>query len=266
MIHPTAIVSSKAILDPTVEVGAYSIIEEGVVLGKGCIVGPYVHLIGILIAGVNNQFHTGCVIGDKPQDIKYKGEPTRIIIGDNNIFREHFTAHRSNKVGEDTVIGSNNFMMAHSHIGHNAVVGNNVIIANGALIAGHVVVSDRAFISGNCLVHQFVRVGELAIMQGGSAISKDLPPFTVARGDNGICGLNTVGLRRAGFTPEQRIELKKLYRLLFRSNLPLREAVEKGRTEFHSDIAKKMLDFIATTKRGICVDKGALFDADDSET
>ncbi|PYI81986.1 MAG: acyl-[acyl-carrier-protein]--UDP-N-acetylglucosamine O-acyltransferase, partial [Verrucomicrobia bacterium] len=161
--------------------------------------------------GAHNQFHTGCVIGDGPQDLKYKGEPTRLRIGDRNIFREHVTVHCSNKWDEDTVIGSHNFLMAHCHIGHNCMVGNHVVVANGALLGGHAVVQDRAFISGNCLVHQGVRVGMLALMQGGSAISKDLPPFTVARGDNGICGLNTVGLRRAGFTSEQRLELKRLY-------------------------------------------------------
>ncbi|MGC8829232.1 MAG: acyl-ACP--UDP-N-acetylglucosamine O-acyltransferase [Verrucomicrobiia bacterium] len=265
MIHQTAIVHPKAQIDTSVEIGAYAIIDEGVTLGRGCVVAPYVHLTGIVIAGENNHFHTGCVIGDNPQDLKYKGEPTRVIIGNNNVFREHVTIHRSNKPSEDTVIGSNNFLMAHSHVGHNAVIGNNVIVANGALIAGHVVVSDRAFISGNCLIHQFVRVGELALMQGGSAISKDLPPFTIARGDNGICGLNIVGLRRAGYTSEQRLELKKLYHFLFRSNLPLRDAVEKARAEFQSEAAKKMLDFIATTRRGVCTDKGALENGEEGE-
>jgi UDP-N-acetylglucosamine acyltransferase len=265
MIHSTAIINPKAQLDPTVVVGPYAIIDEGVKLGSGCVVGPYVHLTGVIIAGSNNRFYTGCVIGHEPQDLKYKGQPTRVIIGDNNVFREHVTVHRSNKPEEDTVIGSNNFLMAHSHVGHNAVIGNNVIIANGALIAGHVVVQDRAFISGNCLIHQFVRVGELALMQGGSAISKDLPPFTIARGDNGICGLNVIGLRRNGYAPEQRLELKKLYHFLFRSDLPLREAVEKARAEFTSEVAKKMLDFISTSKRGVCVDKGALFEDENDE-
>ncbi|MEI9960981.1 MAG: hypothetical protein WDM76_07560 [Limisphaerales bacterium] len=123
--------------------------------------------------------------------MKYKGEPTKLRIGEGNVFREHVTIHRSNKNEEDTVIGSNNFFMANSHVAHNCRIGDNVILANGALLGGHAVVHDRAFISGNCLVHQFTRVGMLAIMQGGSAISKDLPPFTVARGDNGICGLTS---------------------------------------------------------------------------
>jgi UDP-N-acetylglucosamine acyltransferase len=164
--------------------------------------------------------------------------------------------HRANKVNEDTVIGSHNFLMAHSHVGHNAVLGHHVILVNGALLGGHVMVDDSAFISGNCLVHQFVRVGTMALMQGGSAISKDLPPFTVARGDNGICGLNTVGLRRAGFSAAERLELKQLYHALFRSGLNLQAAVAAAQPKFTSAAAKTMLQFLAGTKRGVCRDTG----------
>ena len=150
--------------------------------------------------GAGNRFYAGCVIGEAPQDVKYKDEPTRLHIGDNNLFREGVTVHRSAKAGEATVIGSHNFLMVNSHVAHKCCLGNHVILANGALLGGHVEVADRVFISGNCLVHQFIRVGTLALMQGGSAISKDLPPFTIARGDNRLCGLNIIGLRRAGFT------------------------------------------------------------------
>jgi len=256
MIHPTAIIHSKAQLAPTVTVGPYAVIDEGITLGAGCVVGPYVHLAGIVLAGAGNQFHDGCVIGGPPQDLKYKDAPTRLRIGDNNVFREHVTVHRSNKVEEDTVIGSNNFLMANSHVGHNVQLGNSIIVANGVLLAGHAVVQDRAFLSGNCLIHQFVRVGTLALMQGGSAISKDLPPYTIARGDNGICGLNTLGLRRAGHNAEQRLELKRLYRALFRSGRILSAALADAQREFGSDAAKVLLDFVATTKRGVCIDKG----------
>lgn len=256
MIHPTAIIHPKAQIDPTVRVGPYAVIEQGVTLGPHCVVGPYVNLTGIVLAGAGNRFHAGCVIGDTPQDLKYKDAPTRLRIGDNNVFREHVTVHCSNKLEEDTVIGSNNFLMGHSHVGHNSLVGNNVIVANGALLAGHTVVQDRVFISGNCLVHQFVRIGTLALMQGGSAISKDLPPYTIARGDNGICGLNTLGLRRAGFTSEQRLDLKKLYRVLFRSERNLRSALDTAQEQFRSEAAQTMLKFLAETKRGVCVDKG----------
>jgi UDP-N-acetylglucosamine acyltransferase len=257
MIHSTAIIHPKAQLDPTVRVGPYAVIEEGVVLGADCVVGPHVHLTGLLLAGSGNHFHTGCVIGGPPQDLKYKDAPTRLRIGAGNVFREHVTIHRSNKLEEDTVIGSNNFLMANSHVGHNVQLGDQVIVANGALLAGHVVVQSRVFISGNCLVHQFVRVGTLALMQGGSAISKDLPPYTIARGDNGICGLNTLGLRRAGFSPEQRMELKKLYHLLFRSGRNLRTALAQAQRAPSSEAARLMLEFVAASKRGVCSDKGA---------
>lgn len=256
MIHPTAIIHPQAKLDATVQVGPYAVIDADVELGAHCVVGPHVYLTGVTKIGSHNQFHAGCVIGDAPQDLKYRNEPTRLRIGDHNVFREHFTVHRSTKIGEETIIGSNNFLMAHSHVGHNCQLGDHVIIANGALLAGHVSVQDRAFISGNCLVHQFVRVGTLAIMQGGSAISKDLPPFTVARGGNGICGLNAVGLRRAGVTAEQRLELKKLYHALFRSGKNTRVALANAQKVFSSATAKVLLDFVAGAKRGLCSDKG----------
>jgi len=256
MIHSTAIIHPKARLHPTVRVGPYSVIEEGVELGENCIIGSHVYLTGVTTIGKRNRFHAGCVIGDAPQDLKYEESPTRLRIGDDNVFREHVTVHRSNKVGEETVIGSHGFFMHHSHVAHNCLIGNRVIIAGGALLAGHVTVQDRAFISGNCLVHQFVRVGTLAIMQGGSGIGQDLPPFTVAVGVNGICGLNLVGLRRAGFTAEQRMELKRLYHALFRSGMNMRKAIAEARKEFSSPAAVVMLDFLMAAKRGVCADVG----------
>ena len=256
VIHSTAIIHSRAKLDSTVQVGPYAVIDEGVELGPHCVVGPHVYLTGLTAIGAHNQFYAGCVIGEAPQDLKYQGTPTRLRIGSHNVFREHATVHRSNKPAEETVLGDHNFLMANSHVAHNCQVGSHVILANGALLGGHVKVADRAFISGNCLVHQFVRVGTLALMQGGSAISKDLPPFTVARGDNGICGLNTVGLRRAGLTPAERLELKRLYHALFRSGLNLRAALAAARQQFTSGPAQVMLEFLAASKRGVCFDVG----------
>ena len=257
VIHPTAVVHAQAKLDPTVQVGPYAVIDEGVELGAHCVVGPHVYFTGQTTVGTHNVFHAGGVIGDAPQDLKYHGEPTCLRIGDHNVFREHFTAQRANRPETETVIGSHNFLMANGHVGHNSLVGNHVIMANGALLAGHVEVADRAFISGNCLVHQFCRVGTLALMQGGSAISKDLPPFTVALRDNEICGLNVIGLRRAGFTAEQRLELKRLYQALFRSRKNLRAALEAAQKQFTSPAAKILLDFLAGAKRGVCADVGA---------
>ncbi len=257
VIHPTAVVNPKAKLDASVRVGPCAIIDEAVEIGPDCVVGPHVYLTGITTIGARNRFFAGCVIGEAPQDLKYKGEPTALRIGDENVFREHTTVHRSNKSGEATIIGSQNFLMANSHVAHNCVLGDGVILANGALLAGHVAVADRAFISGNCVVHQFVRVGTLALMQGGSAISKDLPPYTVARGDNGICGLNTVGLRRAGFTPAERLELKQLYHALFRSGQNLRIALAEAQKSFTSAPTRVLLEFVAGSNRGICFDTGA---------
>ncbi len=258
MIHPTAVIHPRAQLDSAVSVGPFAVIDEHVTMGANCVVGPHVHLTGHTTIGPRNRFHTGCVIGDAPQDLKYTDAPTCLRIGSNNVFRENFTAHRSNKVEEDTVIGSNGFFMAGAHVGHNSAVGNQVIMANGALLGGHVAVGDRVFISGNCLVHQFVRIGTLSLMQGGSAISKDLPPYTIARGDNGICGLNTVGLRRAGLTSEQRLELKKLYHVLFRSGQNMSNAIAVAELHFSSDLARSVIDFILASKRGVCTDVGEL--------
>lgn len=254
MIHPTAIIHPQAKLDSTVQVGPFAVIDQAVEIGARCVIGPHVYITGVTRIGSDNRFHAGCVIGDAPQDLKYRDEPTRLRIGDHNVFREHFTVHRSTQVSEETVIGSHNFLMANAHVAHNCVVGNHVILANGALLGGHVVVQDRAFISGNCLVHQFTRVGTLALMQGGSAISKDLPPFTVALRDNEICGLNVIGLRRAGFSADERLELKRLYHSLFRSGQNLRSALANAEGQFSSTPAKMFLEFVAAARRGVCAD------------
>jgi UDP-N-acetylglucosamine acyltransferase len=256
VIHASAVIHPKAKLDPSVRVGPFAVIDEGVELGPECVIGPHVYLTGLTRIGAHNRFFAGCVIGEAPQDLKYKGEPTELRIGDRNVFREHVTVHRSNHEGEATIIGSDNYLMQHSHVAHNVTFGDHVILAGGALVAGHASVGDRAFISGNCLVHQFVRIGTLALMQGGSAVSKDLPPYTIARGGNGICGLNTIGLRRAGFSVAERLELKQLYHLLFRSGLNVQNALAGARRQFSGAPAKVMLDFIAASKRGICSDTG----------
>lgn len=265
MIHSTAIIDTKAQLDSSVEVGPYSVIDAHVSLGPGCKVGPHVYLTGHTTIGANNRFHAGCVIGDAPQDVKYKGEPTRLVIGDDNLFREQSTIHCSAKMDEATVVGSHNFLMVNSHLGHNVRLGDHVIVANGALVAGHAQVGDRVFISGNCLVHQFVRIGALAIMQGGSAISQDLPPFTVARGGNNICGLNMIGLRRSGWKQDERLALKQLYHHLFRSGKNLSEAVAEAQTQWQSPAAKTLLDFITSSKRGVCRDNGIAFGEEAAE-
>jgi UDP-N-acetylglucosamine acyltransferase len=257
VIHPTAIIHPKARLDSSVKVGPYAVIDEGVEVGAECVIGPHVYLTGRTTVGAKNQFFAGCVIGEAPQDLKYRNEPTGVRIGHDNVFREHVTVHRSSKVDEHTIVGSHNFLMQHSHVAHNVVLGDHIILAGGALLAGYARVDDRAFISGNCLVHQFVHVGTLALMQGGAAVSKDLPPFMVAHEANTLCGLNVVGMRRAGMSAADRQELKQVYRALFREGKNLRDAIPAARKKFSSQPAKVMLDFIASSKRGICFDVGS---------
>jgi UDP-N-acetylglucosamine acyltransferase len=251
MIHPTAIVHPAAQIGANCEIGPYCVIDSEVQLGPGCSLAPHVVLIGKITLGSNNSLHAGVVIGDLPQDLRFKGDQTAVVIGSDNVIREHATVHRSNNPSEPTRLGSNNFLMAHSHIGHNTLVGDHCIIANGALLGGHSVVEDRAFLSGNCLVHQFVRVGTLALMQGGSAVSKDLPPFTISRGDNSISGLNIIGLRRAGISPEERLELKRLYHFLFLSGRSVRRAAEEAQAQFAGPSAKAMIRFVLESKRGV---------------
>ena len=252
MIHPTAIIHPGAQLHESVRVGPYSVIDEHVTVGAGCELAPHVHLTGHTTIGAENRFHTGCVIGDAPQDLKYGGEPTRLIIGDRNLFREHVTVHRSNSPDEDTRIGTKNFFMANSHVGHNSIIGNKVILANGVLIAGHAMIGDGAFIAGNAVVHQFCRVGTMAMMQGCAGVSLDLPPFTIVRGINGMCGLNSVGLKRAGFSAKERSQLKKAYHAIFLSDDLLKDALEKARAEFTGVLSEQLIDFVATSQRGTC--------------
>jgi UDP-N-acetylglucosamine acyltransferase len=251
-IHTTAVIDPGARLDATVQIGPYAVIDAGVTLGARCVVGPHVHLTGETVIGPDNRFHAGCVIGDAPQDTRYAGTPTGLVIGSGNTFREHTTVHRSNSPEERTEIGSDCFLMANSHVGHNSRLGDRVILANGVLLGGHVVVGEGAFLSGNCVVHQFVRVGTLAMMQGGSAISQDLPPFLMARGCNVASGLNTVGLRRAGIPAPVRLELKRLYHLLFLATKPMQERLAAARAVAESAEGRLLVEFVATSRRG-CV-------------
>ncbi|MCP5524438.1 MAG: acyl-ACP--UDP-N-acetylglucosamine O-acyltransferase [Verrucomicrobiales bacterium] len=249
-IHPSAVIDPAAHLDPSVEVGPGAVIDAGVTLGPGCVVGPHVHLTGRTTIGPGNRFHAGSVIGDAPQDTKYRDTPTGLVIGEGNVFREHVTVHRSNTPEERTEIGSHCFLMANSHVGHNSRLGDHVILANGVLLGGHVEVGNAAFLSGNSVVHQFVRVGALAMLQGASAVSQDLPPFVMARGRNSSSGLNTVGLRRAGITAAVRLELRQLYHVLFLGTAPMQERLAAARAVAQSAEGRLLVDFVASSRRG----------------
>jgi len=253
LIHPTAVIHPRAQIDSSVSVGPYSVIDEFVSIGAGCVIGPHTYFTGHTAIGARNRFHAGCVVGEAPQDLKYKGAPTRLRIGDDNTVREHVTIHRSTTEDTETVVGNNNFLMVGAHVGHNCHVGDHVIIANAVLLGGHVDVGDRAMLGGGCAIHQFCRVGTLAMIQGGRPMSKDLPPYTLLGAHfNVMAGLNVVGLRRAGFTDEQRLEIKRLYHLLFRSGLNFREAVAKAEAEYVGAAARTMIEFVKTSQRGVC--------------
>jgi len=252
MIHPTALISHQAELHDTVKVGPYVVIEGEVEIEEGTSIGPHVHLTGRTKIGKNNVIHTAAVIGEAPQDMKYSGEPTELLIGNENTIREHVTLHRSNTPEEATEIGGRNFFMAHSHVGHNASVGNENIFANGALVGGHAEIANKVFLSGNCAVHQFVRIGDLAMMQGSSAISQDLPPYTMGFGVNKLCGLNVIGLRRAGFTAEQRQELQYHYKRIFLERGSIGKTVQEALALSPGDKARALLEFIAESRIGVC--------------
>jgi UDP-N-acetylglucosamine acyltransferase len=236
-------------------VGPYAVIDAGVEVGPDCVIGPHVYLTGQTVIGPGNRFHAGTVIGDAPQDLKYAGAPTRLRIGGNNVFREHVTVHRSTSEAGETVIGSNCLFMAGSHVGHDSHLADHVILVNDCKLGGHVTVEERAFLSGLVLVHQHVRVGTLALAQGGATITQDLPPFTIARnGVNILCGLNTVGLRRAGVGGAERLELRQAYHALFRSGLNRREFLEQHAPRFTGARARQLIEFVLSSKRGVCSD------------
>ena len=253
-IHPTAIVHKDAIIEDDVEIGAFSIIGSEVKIGRGTRIGSNVVIQGKVIIGENNQIFHSAVIGFPPQDVKYKGEDTWVVIGNNNIIREFVTIHRASGEGEKTVLGDNCFLMAYSHLGHNVKVGNNVIIANMTQLAGHVEVHDFAFISGAVVIHQFCRVGKYVMIRGRSRLGLDAVPYMIIDGveNTEVKGLNVVGLRRNGFSDERIRILKEAYRILFRQNLNTSQALEILEREFSQyDDIKYLIEFIRTSKRGI---------------
>ena len=252
-IHPTAIINPKAKLADDIEIGPYVCIEGPAVIGTGCVIQAHAILSGSVKLGKNNTIGYGAIIGAIPQDHAFKIEiKSKVIIGDDNNIREYCTIHRGTSEGSATTVGNHNFLMAGTHLGHNVKVANNVIIANNVLLAGHVEVQDRAFIGGGTACHQYVRIGQIAISQGVNALSKDVPPFTIAA-QGLIIGLNVVGLRRAGFTPAQRAEVKNAFKLLYRSGLNTTQALARAAGQKWNKEGRTFFEFVAQAKkRGIC--------------
>jgi UDP-N-acetylglucosamine acyltransferase len=253
-IHPTAIVDPNAKIGHDVQIDAFSIIGPQVTIGDKTIVQSHVVIEGEVILGHGNFIGHGAIIGTTPQDVSFSTERnTKVEIGNDNIIREYCTIHRGSPDGSATKIADENFLMAGAHIGHNCAIGNNVIIANNCLLAGYVRIDDGAFLGGGSTFHQFMRIGRLVMVQGSSAFGKDLPPFVIAAERNYVFGLNTVGLRRAGFTADERDDIKEAFKLVYLSGLNRSQALEKAATMTFNAPAREFLDFVASAKRrGIC--------------
>lgn len=255
-IHPSAIIDPEADLAPGVTVGPFSVIEANVKIAKGTIVASHVRISGPCTIGENNQIDSFVALGGAPQDLGYKGEPTELIIGDNNQIREYVSIHRGTpKGGGKTVIGNNTLIMAYAHLGHDCLISDNVIIVNAAMLGGHTEVAAHATVGGLTGTHQFSRIGTFCFIGGGSAVSKDVPPYAMVTGERGgmkISGLNKVGLRRNGFDRETIKKIDAAYRILFHSDLLHNDALDKVEEELGGNAAvDELLRFIRASKRGV---------------
>jgi len=254
-IHPTAIVDERSVLADNVTVGPYSIIGSDVVIGRGTIIGSRVLIEKKTRIGSDCKVHTGAIIGTDPQDLKFHGEDTELTIGDRTVIREYVTINRGTQMTGQTTIGSDCFVMAYVHVAHDCHIANHVILANDVNMAGHVEIDDHVTVGGVTPIHQFVKIGKYAFIGGGSRVNKDVPPFVRAVGNPLILsGLNIVGLTRHGVPEDIRLELKRAYRIFFRSELDISKAVEKARSELKPyPEVQNFIEFIEESKRGITI-------------
>lgn len=249
-VHSTAVVSPLAALGTGVRVGPYAVIEDEVTVGDGTFIGGHAVIKSYTHVGERNRIYEHAVIGGEPQDVKFKNDRSSLIIGDDNLIREFCTLHRANGEGEATLVGSRNFFMVGVHIAHNCVVGDDNIFANGAALAGHISVEDHVFLSNNVGVHQFVRIGRYAMVGGKSKIVQDVLPYFITDGNPPrVRAVNTVGLRRAGFSAESRSALKDAYKRLFRSALPLGDVLLQLERVNDENVAH-LVTFIKGSQRG----------------
>ena len=255
LIHPTAILHPSLELPPELEVGPYAILDEDVTLSPGISIGPFCHLYpGVrLDAGVS--LSDGVILGNAPQDLKYGGEETSVEIGEGTVIREYVTVNRGTAHSFKTTVGDNCLLMSYVHIGHDCRIGNSVILSNVVQLAGHVAIEDKAIISGMSAVHQFARIGRHSFIGGMSRVSKDIPPFLKAVGNPvKLYGLNTIGLQRSGIDDETIRELKRAYRLLFRSDLNVTQAIERAQTEIEPlPEVKELIRFVEASERGVVI-------------
>ena len=253
-VHPTAVIAPGARLHPTVEVGPYAVIGAQVEIGAGTTVGPHAVIEGRTRLGERNRVFQFASVGAQPQDLKYAGEDSALEIGNENLIREFTTLHKGTTGGGGvTRIGDGNLFMAYAHVAHDCQVGNGCVFANAATLGGHVEIGDHVILGGLAAVHQFTRIGRHAFVAGGAMVVMDVPPFCTAQGDRAeLVGVNSIGLARHGFSEEQIARVKEAYRILFRSKLPLEEAVDRLRTE-HGDQneIQVLLSFITPSQRGL---------------
>ena len=252
-IHPTALVSSEAVLGTDVEIGPFAIVGEGCEIGDGCVIGARATLERHVKLGPGVKLGIGVSLGGEPQDSKYKGDVTTVEIGEGTVIRDYSTINRGTTQSYKTTVGKHCFLMTYVHLGHDCHVGDHVVIANGSQFAGHVTIEDRANISGLTAVHQFVRIGKFAFIGGCSRVPKDIPPYIKAVGNPvKLYGLNTVGLQRNGFPEDVLRELKRAYRLFFRSELNVSQALDKAAHELHMyPEVEELVAFVANSSRGI---------------
>lgn len=249
-IHPTAIVSPRAEVYPDARIGPYVVIEDDVSIGEACEIASHAVIKRFTTLGRGNRVYEYAVLGGLPQDVKFKDESSRLVIGDDNLIREGVTIHRASGEGGETRVGHRNFLMIGVHIAHNCEVGDDNIFANGAALAGHIKVEDHVFLSNNVGAHQFVRMGRYAMVGGKSKIVQDVLPFFITDGNPPrVRGLNTVGLRRAGFSIDARRALRQAYRLLFRASLPLEDALRQM-AQLNDEHVEHLINFIRASKRG----------------
>lgn len=252
-IHPTALIGKNVEIGVSNEIGPLVIIEDSVKIGCHNKIYAGAYLCSGTEIGNYNEIHMNTILGHAPQDLAFKGEPAYTKIGDDNILREFVTIHRGTKAETATVIGNSNYLMAYCHVAHNCRLGNHVIMVNQASLSGYCLVQDRAFISGMTGFHQFTRIGELAMVSALSASNKDIPPFMTCGGRPAVVlGVNTVGMKRAGLNADQRAAVVKAHKILYRSGLNVKQAVEAMRKEIPSEEnVEKLIQFIEESKRGI---------------
>ena len=254
-IAPTARVHPDAQIGPRAVIGEFCVVEQNVVIGANTTLEPYVFVKRWTTLGERNEISAGTVLGTDPLDKNFKGGRSYLKIGNGNKIREHFTISRGTAEESETVIGDDNYVMTSGHIAHNCKIGNRTVIASCALIAGYVEVEDQAFISGNVAIHQYSKIGRLAMVGGGTRVNLDVPPYFLYAGLYVTpTGLNVVGLRRAGLTSEDIATLKAAYKLLYRSGLKLEEALTVIEAKIHNEHVQHLLTFIRSSKRGICRD------------